>query len=226
MRGAVYGFGSTFWKHDPDVEGSLTFDQHNLFEAAQSALQRELHAPNLWGIQACLLLLYERPPDNATIETPRTWFLEMVKLSHILHELIDSFFLDSSYQRTITQPQTREAKLLSIRRDLEIWSSMVPNCVTMAYQGNPVFRNNDAGSQLTLCGNFLIYLFLLAPTPEKVHVASELFRSFHGSLQRLREWVDDDASLALLRPVAFRIDSFFQHAAHIMRNGMGGLQNI
>ncbi|KAL4982920.1 fungal-specific transcription factor domain-containing protein [Aspergillus falconensis] len=401
LRGAVYGLGSTFWQHDPDMEGTLQFDLHSLFEAAQSSLQRELHAPNLWGIQACLLLLHERPADNATIETPRTWvfssrivacaqmiglhresstwhlapgekklrkklwwatymsdiwssvchgnpplvyprsftttppeiddlafdedvptdfqdmvdissqavdistsarFLEMVKLSRVLHELIDSYYLDSSYQQTITQPQVREAKLLNIRRDLNTWSSMAPNCVTMAYTGAAFFRNNApltlayfavqallfralmsparmsaksdptsslcryfdlavsefrkftlfmnsitpaclhafwggrrsssdksndadrpvARSQLTLCGNFLIYLFLLAPSPHQVHAAFELLSSFHESLQRLRGWADDDASLALVRPVALRVDSFFLHAARIMRSGMCG----
>ncbi|KAL2849708.1 fungal-specific transcription factor domain-containing protein [Aspergillus pseudodeflectus] len=388
LRGAIYGLGSTFWQHDSDVEGTLHFDLHTLFEEAQSSLQREFHAPDLWTIQACLLLLYERAADNATIETPRTWvfsshtvscahmaglhrdcstwhlvpgekklrrklwwatymsdiwssvchgnpplvypgsfttappsiddlafdedvpadlqhmvdlssrtadistsarFLEMVKLSQILHELIDSYFLDSTYQQTIVQPQLREAKLLNIRQDLENWSSMVPNCVTMAYNGERhAFRNNGplnlayfavqallfralmsparmsaktdptsslcryfdsavaefrsftlfmdritrvtlhafwgghARSQLTLCGNFLIYLFLLAPSPEQVHPAFELLGSFHESLQRLREWADDDPSLALLRPVALRIDSFFLHAARIMRNGMAG----
>ncbi|KAL4819908.1 hypothetical protein BDW67DRAFT_125153 [Aspergillus spinulosporus] len=78
------------------------------------------------------------------------------------------------------------------------------------------------GADLTLCGNFLIYLFLLAPSPHQVHSAFELLSSFHESLQRLRGWADDDASLALLRPVALRIDSFFLHAARIMRSGMGG----
>ncbi|KAL4947504.1 fungal-specific transcription factor domain-containing protein [Aspergillus filifer] len=389
LRGAIYGLASNFWQHDADLDGALDFDLHNLFEAAQSSLQREVHAPNLWTIQACLLLLHERPADNATIETPRTWifssrivacaqmiglhrdcstwhlvqeekklrnklwwatymtdiwssichgnppvihptsfttplpniddlafdedvpatlhsmvdsssrkldistsarFLEMVKLSQILHKLIDGYFLDSSYRQTITVPQHRETRLLSIRRDLESWLSMAPNCVTMSYTGNSVFRNNaplnlayfavqallfrafmsparmtakadptsslcryfdeavnefrnftlfmeritqeclhafwggrlDARSQLTLCGNFLIYLFLLAPGPEQVHSAFALLSSFHSSLQRLREWADDDASLALLRPVALRIDSFFLHAARIMRNGMGG----
>ncbi|KAL4794040.1 fungal-specific transcription factor domain-containing protein [Aspergillus venezuelensis] len=387
LRGAIYGLASNFWQHDAEVDGALDFDLHKLFEAAQSSLQRELHAPNLWAMQACLLLLHERPADNATIETPRTWifssrivacaqmiglhrdcstwhlvqeekklrnklwwaaymtdiwssvchgnppmiystsfttplpdidglafdedvpvnlysmvdassrrldistsarFLEMVRLSQILHELINGYFLDSSYQRTITAPQNRETRLLSIRRDLESWMSMAPNCVTMSYTGNYVFRNNaplnlayfavqallfralmsparmtaktdptsslcryfdeavnefqkftlfmeritqeclhafwggHARSQLTLCGNFLIYLFLLAPGPEQVHSAFGLLSSFHSSLQRLREWADDDASLALLRPVALRIDSFFLHAARIMRNGMGG----
>lgn len=78
----------------------------------------------------------------------------------------------------------------------------------------------DARSQLTLCGNFLIYLFLLAPSPEQVRVAFRLLERFHDSLQRLREWADDDASLGLLRPVALRIDSFFTQAAQNMRTGM------
>ena len=73
LRGAVYGLGSMFWQHDCSVEENLTFDLHDLFEEAQSSLQREFHGPNLWNLQACLLLLYERPADNATIETPRTW---------------------------------------------------------------------------------------------------------------------------------------------------------
>lgn len=52
--------------------------------------------------------------------------------------------LDSSYQHTIGQPQIREASLLTIQRDLRAWSSMVPNCVTMAYNADTatVFRNN------------------------------------------------------------------------------------
>lgn len=79
----------------------------------------------------------------------------------------------------------------------------------------------DARSQLTLCGNFLIYLFLLASTPTQVHSAFALLESFHDSLQRLREWAIDDASLALVRPVALRIYSFFTQAARIMRTEMG-----
>jgi hypothetical protein len=72
LRGAIYGLGSMFWQTEPGQE-TLPFDLHDLFEEAHSSLQREFHAPNLWKLQACLLLLYERPADNATIETPRTW---------------------------------------------------------------------------------------------------------------------------------------------------------
>lgn len=91
----------------------------------------------------------------------------------------------------------------------------------LSFSLNTFFSPPDARSQLTLCGNFLIYLFLLASTPTQVRSAFELLESFHESLQRLREWADDDASLALVRPVALRIDSFFTQAARIMRTGMG-----
>lgn len=77
----------------------------------------------------------------------------------------------------------------------------------------------DARSQLVLCGNFLIYLFLLAPSPGQVQATFQLLERYHESLLRLREWADDDASIAFLRPAALRMDSFFTQAAQIMRTG-------
>ncbi|KAF9890510.1 hypothetical protein FE257_005915 [Aspergillus nanangensis] len=387
LRGAIYGLGAMFWSQGSHLPETMPFDLHLLFEEAVSSLQREFHAPNLWKLQACLLLLHERPADNATIETPRTWifsaqivacaqmiglhrdpqqwqiapwekhmrkklwwatyaadiwssichgnpphiypasfttappdmddvsfdedlsvglqgmvdvssrsidistcasFLEMTKLSQILHELIDTHYSDTCYGRAITQPGHREHQLLEIKTKLDTWESMTPHCVTMGYSREASsFRNNapirlayfavkalffralmspatraaksdpdstlcryfdeavgnfqafaifmnqisqrclhafwggHARSQLTLCGNFLIYLFLLAPSPTQVHASFRLLESFHEALQRLREWADDDASLGLLRPVALRIDSFFTHAAQTMRSGMG-----
>lgn len=74
----------------------------------------------------------------------------------------------------------------------------------------------DARSQLILCGNFLIYLFLLAPDPVQVQDTFQLLGRFHDSLQRLSA-VADKAAISLLRPVALRIDSFFTQAAQTMR---------
>ncbi|KAL1837396.1 hypothetical protein VTK73DRAFT_4707 [Phialemonium thermophilum] len=51
------------------------FNQHELFEDALGSLQREFHGPNLWVLQASLLLIHETPADNATIESPRVWML-------------------------------------------------------------------------------------------------------------------------------------------------------
>ncbi|OAA55792.1 fungal specific transcription factor domain-containing protein [Niveomyces insectorum RCEF 264] len=53
----------------------LPFDHHTLFEDALASLQRELHGPDLWTLQACLLLLHENSAENATMETPRVWTL-------------------------------------------------------------------------------------------------------------------------------------------------------
>ncbi|KJR88481.1 uncharacterized protein SPSK_07100 [Sporothrix schenckii 1099-18] len=71
-------------------------------------------------------------------------------------------------------------------------------------------------SQLILCGNFLIYLFLLAPGPNQVRDTFALLGTFHDSLQRLSA-VADQFAIGVLRPVALRIDSFFTQAAQLMR---------
>ncbi|KAL4895257.1 fungal-specific transcription factor domain-containing protein [Aspergillus ambiguus] len=316
LRGAVYGLGAMFWKQDSSVSGPLPFDLHLLFEESQSSLQREFHAPDLWKLQACLLLLYERPADNATIETPRMWvfsahavacaqmiglhrepthwhigtwekqlrrklwwatfatdiwssichgnpphiytssftttapefsdlkfdedvpvefhhlvdessrnfeistsarFLEMIKLSQILHELIEHSYLDVCYETSMRDTVLRERQLLQIKDKLGFTTFMnqITNHCLHAFWGG------HARSQLTLCGNFLIYLFLLAPSPNQVRTSFQLLESFHEALQRLRGWANDDASLSLLRPVALRMDSFFTQAANTMRGGIG-----
>lgn len=76
LRGAVYGLGAVYWHQDP-VLGTVRrpFEQYELFHAAQAALERELDAPNLWKMQACLLMLHEKPGANYTYETPRVWTL-------------------------------------------------------------------------------------------------------------------------------------------------------
>ena len=71
---------------------------------------------------------------------------------------------------------------------------------------------------MILCGNFLIYLFLLAPDPEQVQATFQLLGRFHDALQRLSA-VADKVAINLLRPVALRFDSFFTQAAQIMRTG-------
>ena len=74
VRGVVYGLASNFWKRDP-ANASFPLNQHELFEDALASLQREFHGPDLWTLQACLLLIHENSAENATIETPRVWTL-------------------------------------------------------------------------------------------------------------------------------------------------------
>ncbi len=75
LRGAIYGLGAMFWNHDPAYHKLLSLDLYTMFEQAHYSLHRENHAPNLWTLQASLLLIHERPGDNFTMETPRTWLL-------------------------------------------------------------------------------------------------------------------------------------------------------
>lgn len=74
VRGVVYGLASNFWKRN-QANAAFPLNQHELFEDALASLQREFHGPDLWTLQACLLLLHENSAENATIETPRVWTL-------------------------------------------------------------------------------------------------------------------------------------------------------
>lgn len=76
LRGVLYGMGAVYWKDDPVLKTiPCPFEHYELFIAAQNSLERELEAPNLWKMQACLLMLHEKAAGNATFETPRIWTL-------------------------------------------------------------------------------------------------------------------------------------------------------
>lgn len=76
LRGVIYGLALVFWDRDPQL--ALTpcpCEQWELFQAAQASLDRELDGPNLWKLQACLLMLHDMAASNCTFESPRTWTL-------------------------------------------------------------------------------------------------------------------------------------------------------
>lgn len=76
LRGVIYGLGAVYWEQDPVLRKiPRPFEQYELFQPAQASLERELDAPNLWKMQACLLMLHEKAAGNHTFETPRTWTL-------------------------------------------------------------------------------------------------------------------------------------------------------
>lgn len=77
-------------------------------------------------------------------------------------------------------------------------------------------KKTDARSQLILCGNFLIYLFLLASDQAHIEAAYQLLQDFHHALKRLGKTTHKPGRL-LLRPVRLRLDSFFRQAATILR---------
>ncbi|OHE93549.1 hypothetical protein CORC01_11146 [Colletotrichum orchidophilum] len=78
------------------------------------------------------------------------------------------------------------------------------------------FWGRHARSQLVLCGNFIIYLFVLATEPEDVTSAFALLEGFHDALQQLNREADSTSQLLIL-PVTLRIDSFFMQAADRLR---------
>ena len=76
LRGVIYGLGAVYWKQDPALRLiPCPFEQYELFQVAQNSLERELEGPNLWKMQACLLMLHEKAASNGTYETPRLWTL-------------------------------------------------------------------------------------------------------------------------------------------------------
>ena len=76
LRGAVYALASVFWKHDGTlVDIDMPFRQHELADYAHQVLRREMENPNLFILQACLLLQHVTPPAMDTLEAPTTWTL-------------------------------------------------------------------------------------------------------------------------------------------------------
>lgn len=58
--------------------------------------------------------------------------------------MLTAFFsTDIGYEKTMSKPLEREKELLKIKKNLENWTSMAPQCVTMRHsQSSPAFRNN------------------------------------------------------------------------------------
>ncbi|CAH0030968.1 unnamed protein product [Clonostachys rhizophaga] len=408
LRGVIYGLGAMSWNRDPELRLLPSPSSHSLFRQAHSALQIEYHLPNQWTLQASLLLIHERPGDNFTMETPRTWilssqstaiaqmlglhrdpkdwniaawekrmrkklwwssyitdiwscvchgnaphinkdsfstalvdveeiaeedeidedlqqqflgprdvsanvtararFVESVKLSRILHELLHSFYSDEAYKRNLSNPSAGESKLLEIDAQLESWMLLRASCVGSASSSNPrdfstngqpKIHNSDvvcslnfvidqsigplhlsyfavkallfralmwpinvtskadpnsslrryfskalgefdrflefimkidahslncfwgahARSQLVLCGNFIVSLFLMAPTPDQVQATFRLLESTQSALKIWRELADNEDAISLLRPTLLRIDTLFTQAARMMDTG-------
>ncbi|KAL2817643.1 fungal-specific transcription factor domain-containing protein [Aspergillus granulosus] len=368
LRGAIYALACAFWGRNENLPTLCPFEQYQLTNHAHTSLRSELEAPNLYKLQACLLLMHIIPPEIDSVESPSIWMLaaqatacaQMIGLHqdpsgwripswekkarkklwwavyitdcwssvchgnppHIgagsfstrrpdmedvrfdedvavdLHYLIDRrdtvfhvgdgarflemvqiacdmrLILDNSCQ-VGTMAQSRGA-LLGVYKGLKEWRSLVPSCLITTPFGNSgslhlsyyatqtlLFRGimspaaraakpkpdsnfmewlpialrefeaftafmttlteedlagfwiRHSRSQLILCGNFLIYLFLLATEPRDIEAAYRLLESFHNSLQRLGGTPNVAARL-LLRPTMLRINSFFAQATELI----------
>ncbi|RFU74228.1 fungal specific transcription factor domain-containing [Trichoderma arundinaceum] len=127
--------------------------------------------------------------------------------------------------RALMHPSTREAKLRP-DSNLRKW---FPEAL-LAFDGFAQFlshldKNNMVGfwgryarSQFVLCGNFLVFLFLVASERGDIEHAYGLLETFHQAMNGLWD-VSDEELTALLRAAKDRIDSFFSQAAQVMRRG-------
>ncbi|KAL7908462.1 hypothetical protein GGI35DRAFT_454221 [Trichoderma velutinum] len=76
LRGAIYALASVFWNRDHTLKDtSMPFVQHELTDYVHQVLRREMENPNLFILQACLLLQHVTPPAMDTLEAPTTWTL-------------------------------------------------------------------------------------------------------------------------------------------------------
>ncbi|KAL6692416.1 hypothetical protein J3F84DRAFT_383964 [Trichoderma pleuroticola] len=76
LRGAIYALASVFWDRDYTLKDTpMPFVQHELTDYAHQVLRREMENPNLFILQACLLLQHVTPPAMDTLEAPTTWTL-------------------------------------------------------------------------------------------------------------------------------------------------------
>ncbi|UKZ57462.1 hypothetical protein TrVGV298_011319 [Trichoderma virens] len=369
LRGAIYGMACVFWDRDPAIKEACPFQQHQCIDHAHEALRREHENPNLFSLQAGLLLHHITPPDVDSVETPSMWtmtaqttacaqtiglhqdptrwsiepwekrvrkklwwavyasdcwsaichgnpphisptsfstippdmddiradetvpedlrylvepedaifqasvgarFLQFINLTIVLREVLDCAFQIRPNPSTLAE---RSMQLNMLREKFNDWHSLLPQCLalgpergplhltyyatqallyrglmypaTRAAKANPesnlrkwfisalaefqsfVYFFNSiteedlrgfwyARSQLILCGNFLIYLFLLASDQQHIEAAYQLLQEFHLSLKRLGETTHKPGRL-LIRPVRLRLDSFFRQAATILR---------
>ncbi|KAG5973632.1 hypothetical protein E4U55_000344, partial [Claviceps digitariae] len=80
------------------------------------------------------------------------------------------------------------------------------------------FWGRHARSQLILCGNFLVYLFLMASERAHIESAHRMLEEFRLKVNRI-SLTDHTPTKALIRATTIRTNSFFAQAAAVMRHG-------
>ncbi|KAG5981829.1 hypothetical protein E4U43_006536, partial [Claviceps pusilla] len=129
LRGAVYALGSVYWSEDTSsirTSDVFPFHQHEIVDQAHRALRREVENPNLFVVQACILLIHVQPPSIDAMEAPSTFTLAAQAVA--CAQLI-GLHLDSTYWNL----ELVEKKL----RKKMWWSVFVTDCWASISLGNP-----------------------------------------------------------------------------------------
>lgn len=141
LRGAIYALACLFWDQEPALSGHCPFQQHEVADHAFTALQRELDSPNLYKLQASLLLLHLKPNDVDSVEHPRTWTstAQAVACAQMigLHQCPEQWSIPS-WEKKLRK------KLWWATFSADVWSSLC--------HGNPphIYPSSFSTSQLTL----------------------------------------------------------------------------
>lgn len=141
LRGIVYGLAAIFWNDDPLLKDVVRpFEQHELFIAARASLERELDSPNLWKMQACLLILHEAAPSYWSHETPRTWTLSAQALA-CAQEI--GLHRDPTDWKISPWEKSLRKKLWWATYMTDIWSSVANGNPTHIYAASYTTSNLD-----------------------------------------------------------------------------------
>ncbi|KAJ9646860.1 hypothetical protein H2204_000552 [Knufia peltigerae] len=112
-------------------------------------------------------------------------FLEMVKLTQILHTVLETSFFDESYRDMMINPSEQETKLVDIQRRLQSWHSLVPHCVTMGYNSSThSFQNNGPLHLAYFAVQIILFRALMTPASmvAKYSPKSSLQRYFGAAM--------------------------------------------
>ena len=133
LRGAIYGLACLFWNREPSLIGPCPFEQHEFMNHAQDALRRELETPNLFKLQACLLLLHMESLDMDAVEAPTVWILATQATACAqmigLHQDPGKWSIESWEK--------------SVRKKLW-WATYISDCWGSVCHGNPPHISHDS----------------------------------------------------------------------------------
>ncbi|KAL4874957.1 fungal-specific transcription factor domain-containing protein [Aspergillus karnatakaensis] len=343
LRGAIYAMACVFWNWDKTLPTVCPFQQYQLVNYAHASLRRELEAPNLLKLAACLLLMHTQPPEIDSVESPSLWilasqatacaqmiglhqdpeqwrisewekrarwklwwavfvndcwsavahgnpphiaagsfntrrptmddlrcgesvepelaylvddrgetfriedgarFLETVQVACEMRAILDCSCqvnstaqsrspLHLSYYATqallfrgliypITRPSPSPNSQQWLSTALHQFQSFPALMEDITASSLGAFWPRHSRSQLILCGNFLIYLFLLATEPRDIEDAYRLLESLQSCLERLIACPEVELrGRLLLRPTMLRVNSFFARAGEFIAHARG-----
>nr|KAK5445832.1 hypothetical protein LTR18_003751 [Exophiala xenobiotica] len=119
-------------------------------------------------------------------------FLELVRLTQILHTLLETAFSDHSYRAAMLDLPDYEAKILTIKQDLQSWHSLYPQCLTMNYTPSKyAFRNNGPLHLAYFATNILLFRALMTPASmtARYNRQSSLQRYFGAAMDQVNAFL-------------------------------------